>query len=220
MRGRVNVWPSTFSRTVLHARWYKLHNDVVKRKHFPRYWSFVRGSPVTGEFPTRRPVTWSFDVFFDLRLNKRLNKHSWAQASHQPIEWWKSVLTVCRCVLTNRLQGCTVSMTELTCSARGTTNHNSFLHTQCYCSPKRHHLKKAFKINITLTIWSSSNGYSRNNLQFCVTRRQHSSMYLTLFPIVCHSNYWDPLIDFLILYRPFEFSNRNNTKYTLGVQCY
>ena len=26
-------------------------------------------SPVTGEFPAQRPVTWSFDVFFDLRLN-------------------------------------------------------------------------------------------------------------------------------------------------------
>ena len=29
-------------------------------------------SPVTGEFPSQRPVTRSFDVFFDLRLNKRL----------------------------------------------------------------------------------------------------------------------------------------------------
>ena len=27
-------------------------------------------SPVTGEFSAQRPVTWSFDVFFDLRLNK------------------------------------------------------------------------------------------------------------------------------------------------------
>ena len=25
--------------------------------------------PVPGEFPTQRPVTRSFDVFFDLRLN-------------------------------------------------------------------------------------------------------------------------------------------------------
>ena len=37
-------------------------------------------SPVTGEFPTQRPVTRSFDVFFDLRLNKRLSKQSWG--------WW------------------------------------------------------------------------------------------------------------------------------------
>ena len=37
-------------------------------------------SPVTGEFPAQRPVTWSFDVSFDLRLNKRLRKQSWG--------WW------------------------------------------------------------------------------------------------------------------------------------
>ena len=37
-------------------------------------------SPVTREFPSRRSVTWSFDVFFDLRLNKRLSKQSWG--------WW------------------------------------------------------------------------------------------------------------------------------------
>ena len=29
-------------------------------------------SPVTGEFPAQRPVTRSFDIFFDLHLNKRL----------------------------------------------------------------------------------------------------------------------------------------------------
>ena len=33
-----------------------------------------------GEFPAQRPVTRSFDVFFDLRLNKRLRKQSWG--------WW------------------------------------------------------------------------------------------------------------------------------------
>ena len=37
-------------------------------------------SPVTGEFPAQRPMTWSFDVFFDLRLNTRLSKQSWG--------WW------------------------------------------------------------------------------------------------------------------------------------
>ena len=37
-------------------------------------------SPVTGEFPAQRPVTRSFDVFFDLRLIKRLSKQSWG--------WW------------------------------------------------------------------------------------------------------------------------------------
>ena len=36
--------------------------------------------PVPGEFPAQRPVTRSFDVFFDLSLNKRLSKQSWG--------WW------------------------------------------------------------------------------------------------------------------------------------
>ena len=37
---------------------------------------FAGNSSVTGEFPLKRPVTRSFDVFFDLRLNKRLSKQS------------------------------------------------------------------------------------------------------------------------------------------------
>ena len=37
-------------------------------------------SPVTGEFPSQRPVTRSFDVFFDLRQYKQLSKQSWG--------WW------------------------------------------------------------------------------------------------------------------------------------
>ena len=31
-------------------------------------------SPVFGEFPAQRPVTRSFDIIFDLRLNKQLSK--------------------------------------------------------------------------------------------------------------------------------------------------
>ena len=42
-------------------------------------------SPVPGEFPAQRPVTRSFDVFFDLRLNKRLSIQSWG--------WWIEMLS-------------------------------------------------------------------------------------------------------------------------------
>ena len=41
-------------------------------------------SPASGEFPAQRPVTWSFDVFFDLCLNKLLIKQSWG--------WWFETL--------------------------------------------------------------------------------------------------------------------------------
>ena len=36
----------------------------------------ARNSPVTGEFHPQRPVTRSFDDFFDVHLNKRLSKQS------------------------------------------------------------------------------------------------------------------------------------------------
>ena len=40
----------------------------------------VGNSQVTGEFPSQRPGTQVFDVFFDLCLNKWLSKQSW--------DWW------------------------------------------------------------------------------------------------------------------------------------
>ena len=42
-------------------------------------------SSVPGEVPAQRPVTQSFDVFFDLRLNKWLSKQSWC--------WWFETLS-------------------------------------------------------------------------------------------------------------------------------
>ena len=45
------------------------------------FWPYVRGIhrwPVN--FPAQRPVTRNFDVFFDLRINKRLSNQSWG--------WW------------------------------------------------------------------------------------------------------------------------------------
>ena len=45
----------------------------------------VGNSPVSGEFPTQRPVTRSFDVFFDLHPNKRFSKQWWG--------WWFETLS-------------------------------------------------------------------------------------------------------------------------------
>ena len=76
------------------AVWYisecKCENNVINT---PKSWwdyqmeSFsallaicAGNSPVTGEFPSQRPMTQSFDVFSDLRLNIRLSKQSWG--------WW------------------------------------------------------------------------------------------------------------------------------------
>ena len=58
------------------------HDDIVKWKHFSRYWA----------------VTRSFDVFFDLRLKKRLSKQRWS--------WWcKTVMgkVICYNIIRNKI---------------------------------------------------------------------------------------------------------------------
>ena len=56
--------------------WWRHHMDTFAASLA----IYAGNSPVTGEFPAQRPVTRSFDVFFDLRLNKWLSKQSWG--------WW------------------------------------------------------------------------------------------------------------------------------------
>ena len=56
------------------------HDDVIKMETFSALLAICAGnSSASGELPAQRPVTRSFDIFFDLRLNKRLSKQSW---------WW------------------------------------------------------------------------------------------------------------------------------------
>ena len=55
-------------------------------------------SAVLGEFPVQKPVMRSFDVFFDLRLNKRLSKQSWG--------WWFETLPRPLWRQSNGLEGC------------------------------------------------------------------------------------------------------------------
>ena len=61
-------------------------------------------SPVPGEFPTQRPVTRSFDVYFDLRPNKWLSKQSWG--------WWFETLS---CSLWRHRNGIDVSQWQWSC---------------------------------------------------------------------------------------------------------
>ena len=55
-------------------------------------------SPVSGEFPSQRQVTRSFDVFFVLRLNKRLSKQSWGFWLETPsCPLWRHCNVACLC---------------------------------------------------------------------------------------------------------------------------
>ena len=70
----------------------------------------TKNAPFTTEFPLQRPVPRGFDIFFDLRLKKRLSKHSrrrWFETpsvslwrhchesitSADTIKWWRELWT-------------------------------------------------------------------------------------------------------------------------------
>ena len=84
-----NVWgfPSMYffwsNMSWIHVSNYKPlshpcnHDHVAKWNHFFALLAHCEGNPpVSGGFPSQRPVTQSFDVFFDLRLKKRMSKQS------------------------------------------------------------------------------------------------------------------------------------------------
>ena len=62
-------------RDILHV--WGIHNTSrcmmtsYNRNMFRVIGPFAGYSPVTGEFPSIRPVTWRFDIFFDLRLTNQ-----------------------------------------------------------------------------------------------------------------------------------------------------
>ena len=69
------------SQNYVHYKEFCIHDDVIKWKHFPRYWPFVRGihrSPVNS--PHKGQWRRALMVFFCLHPNKRLSK--------QWLGWW------------------------------------------------------------------------------------------------------------------------------------
>ena len=99
-------------------QFHDFYDDVIKWRDFPRYWPFLRG--ITGR---QRPVTRSFDVFFDLRQNKRLSKQSWRRWFETPPRslWrqrrvysciifrccWKGLnISICNSYATGDISGC------------------------------------------------------------------------------------------------------------------
>ena len=57
---------------LLHTAWWRHQTET-----FSAWLAHCeRNPPVIGGFPLQRPVMRNFDVFFDLRLNKRLSKQS------------------------------------------------------------------------------------------------------------------------------------------------
>ena len=79
--GTCNLWFITYMVALMTIFWWRHQMET-----FSALLAICAGnSPVPGEFPTQRPVTRSFDVYFDLRPNKRLSKQPWG--------WWFETLS-------------------------------------------------------------------------------------------------------------------------------
>ena len=131
------------------------------------------------------------------------SKYTKAQASHQPSEWCIRFAQMGRCVFTNRHKAVLLAWLKSMVPLEEPQNHWFILPHSMLSSPKGHHQKKAFTINISLKIWPIRNYYHQNNLPFCVTRLQHSSIYLTLLPTVCYSKLLlalDPCLFYYTMY--------------------
>ena len=87
MRPRYKLRVSVVIDTICHS-WMETFSALLAH--------YVGKSPVNGEFPSQRSVAWRFDVFFDLRLNKRLSKQSWVPWFEMPLgSLWHHCTVLC-----------------------------------------------------------------------------------------------------------------------------
>ena len=103
-------------------RSYKINKQVIgtarwrhQMETFSALLAICAGNlPVIGEFPAQRPVTRSFDVFFDLGLDKRLSQQSpgwWFETPSRPL--W------CHCNGVTKLTAtppCSLTNAHITCT--------------------------------------------------------------------------------------------------------
>ena len=82
MRMATGLLASMFLHQLVHVkcRWSVTASKAWWRQQMETFSALLAlcegNPPVTGVFPSQRPVAQSFDIFFVMRLNKRLNKQS------------------------------------------------------------------------------------------------------------------------------------------------
>ena len=106
----------------------------------------AQNSPVTGEFPAQRPVTRSFDIFFDLRLNKRVSKQLWG--------WWFETQS---CSLWRHRNE---RMSAVCLYWTSTSGEHNISHTTCNLSS---HIWKLFEVYVQKYSISISNAQKNNS---------------------------------------------------------
>ena len=145
---------STVKRLANHNFWHPLsHDDVIKWKHFPRYWPFVRGIPRSPVNSRTKPVTRSFNVYFDLRPNKRLSKQPWGWWFETP-SWslWRQCNDL-QYTATNGHDGQFrfIMSSDMAWSIRGTFQYKDYRSRYAYCQHKEKTvMRSSYRYNVNL----------------------------------------------------------------------
>ena len=148
-------------------------------------------SLVTGEFPSQRPVTQSFDVFFDLRVNKQLSKQSRCQWFETP-SWslW------CHCngwhIIIKTNQVCFVS---IKCQLSNFVDQSAGCLTVCLISQKRKHLRQRLDVSEAISVSSKNSYYDIlwiQSLESCLkTFFDHSAIWQVSWHYCCFKIMWE-----------------------------
>ena len=93
------------------------HDDVIKWKHFPRCWPFVRGIHRSSPVNSPHKGQWRGALMFSLicALNKRLSKQPWSWWFETPTRsLWRHCNVICDVgrVVEVRLSCCLVSLSS------------------------------------------------------------------------------------------------------------
>ena len=108
--------------------------------------SLCEGNPlVTGGFPSQWPVTWNFDIFFNVRLNKRLSKQSRLRWFDTP---WCLLWRHCNVFSTSLAH---VNWQGVTCC--GVRFDNWKLHPSSWTSQKTIFRRFLFCLNVNIYIY-------------------------------------------------------------------
>ena len=146
------------------------HDDVIKWKYYRRCWPFVQGIPSHRWILRTKPVPRVFDVFFDLRLNKRLGK--------QPRRRWfatPSSSLLCHCNSIQHFCSCWVPVSRFGCTARAIKFYAVKDLFWCYRNPFLHFFQ------------SDGNVYQRFRLYimyFDAPKGLYSYMYIAVLQYV------------------------------------
>ena len=179
----------------------------------------VGNSPVPDEFPAQRPVTRSFDVFFDLHPNKQLSKQWWGCWFETP-SWslWRHRNGICGVI------GNQSGLEQVTFLYNWNSNWSPCLYWKLHRVPRRHTSPsgKVYVMKVKMYMYSII-WHMRHRL-FC----QPSHLTIGLNPpagfrcMYCWSGPWysyhDGTIDHISLYIKRYYSNwaGNTEAYSAG----